>query len=113
MAGTKHTAKLLMQKLWLEQVSWDDKISEDLENEWLHMRSDFEHINDISIDRWIHTTAENKEHIQLHGFSDASSRAYAAVVYVKVTCLNNRYSYQSDRSQNKSSSIKNYFHSST
>lgn len=77
-----------MQKLWLEQVSWDDKISEDLENEWLHMRSDFEHINDISIDRWIHTTAENKENIQLHGFSDASSRAYAAVVYVKVTCLN-------------------------
>lgn len=78
------TAKLLMQKLWLEQVSWDDKINQDLADEWARIRADFKLINDISVERWIHTTAKNKECIQLHGFSDASSRAYAAVVYARV-----------------------------
>ncbi|XP_075990332.1 uncharacterized protein LOC142985983 [Anticarsia gemmatalis] len=35
-------AKILIQKLWLERVNWDDKINTDLANEWLHIRSNFE-----------------------------------------------------------------------
>lgn len=76
-------AKILLQKLWLEKVNWDQNVSETLHEEWNQIRSDFVNVNDVQVDRWLGTTNINKTHRQLHGFSDASTRAYAAVVYIR------------------------------
>ncbi|CAK1602112.1 unnamed protein product [Parnassius mnemosyne] len=80
-------AKMFVQKLWLEGVAWDDKISSILETEWLTLRADFQRINEVSIPRWLHTMKCNKQQIQIHGFCDASSRAYGAAVYCRVVKL--------------------------
>ncbi|KAJ8723487.1 hypothetical protein PYW08_003399 [Mythimna loreyi] len=77
-------AKMLIQKLWLEKVGWDDKISQHLIDEWLTLREDFKEVKEVSIDRWIGTLRVDLEKIEVHGFSDASTRAYAAVAYVRI-----------------------------
>ncbi|XP_045446386.1 uncharacterized protein LOC123654528 [Melitaea cinxia] len=55
-------AKILIQKLWLAGIGWDEQ--------------------NIKIPRWIHTC--NKYKRELYGFADASKVAYAAVVYLRV-----------------------------
>lgn len=77
-------AKILIQKLWLERIGWDERIKETLEEEWKQIRSDFTHTNEIEIQRWLGTHGIDKEKIQIHGFCDASMRAYAASVYIRV-----------------------------
>lgn len=81
-------AKILMQKLWLEKIHWDDIISETLQDEWGKIRTDFVNVRDIKIDRWLGTTETNKMKTQLHGFSDASMQAYGAVVYIRTETPN-------------------------
>lgn len=77
-------AKILIQRLWLEQLSWDEEITSPLRDEWLTIRDDLSNINKIKINRWLGTTSTEKECIQIHGFCDASMKAYAAVVYCRV-----------------------------
>ncbi|XP_064074467.1 uncharacterized protein LOC113393726 [Vanessa tameamea] len=83
LAPSTVTAKILIQKLWLEKVEWDENISDVLEEEWKQLRLDFENVNNIQIERWLGTTNDNIENIQIHGFCDASMRAYAAAVYIR------------------------------
>nr|XP_049706052.1 uncharacterized protein LOC126056570 [Helicoverpa armigera] len=77
-------AKMLIQKLWMEKTGWDDKISQTLIDEWLTIRKDFEEVKNIYIDRWLGTLSNEVDTIEIHGFSDASTRAYAAVAYVRI-----------------------------
>ncbi|KAJ0169458.1 hypothetical protein K1T71_015045 [Dendrolimus kikuchii] len=77
-------AKILIQKLWLEKVNWDDSISDTLKQEWREIREDFDNIHGVLVKRWLGTTEKNKNKIQIHGFSDASMRAYAAAVYIRI-----------------------------
>lgn len=76
--------KIFIQKLWLEKLNWDDKISSPLLDEWTSIRTDLQQINEIEVDRWISTTGKTFHALQIHGFCDASSQAYAAVVYARV-----------------------------
>lgn len=77
-------AKILIQKLWLEKVSWDDAISQPVKEQWKTIREDFKNIKEIQIDRWLGTRINKMKNIQVHGFSDASIQAYAAVAYLRV-----------------------------
>lgn len=81
-------SKILIQKLWLEKINWDEKVTETLEEEWKQIRTDFKNVNEIQIRRWLGTTKANKESIQIHGFCDASMRAYAAAVYIRILTQN-------------------------
>ncbi|KPJ07794.1 hypothetical protein RR48_12636 [Papilio machaon] len=76
-------AKILVQKLWLEGLNWDDEISESLRKEWLKIRNDLGNIKEIKIKRWTNTTTSNKNNTFIHGFSDASNKAISAVVYCR------------------------------
>lgn len=78
------TAKILIQKLWLARVDWDEEVDVNLSEEWLNIRKDFESVKEISIDRWIRTSNKNVDVTELHGFCDASEKAYAAVVYGRI-----------------------------
>ncbi|CAK1600373.1 unnamed protein product [Parnassius mnemosyne] len=77
------TAKIMIQRLWLSNLGWDDELPSELVEEWLSYREALQELQGIEIPRWIKTTSRCKE-VQLHGFADASSVAYAAVVYIKV-----------------------------
>ncbi|XP_011688402.1 PREDICTED: uncharacterized protein LOC105450317 [Wasmannia auropunctata] len=76
-------AKVLMQELWLANVRWDEPLPDALRNRWINYYSDLPNLKRVRIPRWtrVHHTNLN---LELHGFADASSRAYAAVVYLRV-----------------------------
>lgn len=75
-------AKIFMQKLWREQLDWDAILPEDLSREWTEYFNDLKSLQKISIPRWTHTFSTNRD-LEIHAFCDASTRAYAAVVYLK------------------------------
>ncbi|XP_013193342.2 uncharacterized protein LOC106137125 [Amyelois transitella] len=83
-APTIVTAKILVQKLWLEGVGWDEEVKRELKEEWQAIREDLENVCKVKIKRWINTLSSEINQITLHGFCDASIRAYAAVVYCRV-----------------------------
>ncbi|XP_039311334.1 uncharacterized protein LOC113006065 [Solenopsis invicta] len=77
------TAKIFMQELWLRKVDWDSPLSSDLEERWTEYSHSLTDLKEISIPRW--TNQSNSDlGIELHGFADASTRAYAAVVYIRI-----------------------------
>lgn len=77
------TAKIMIQKLWLCCLEWDDELPSELVDEWMNFRDELHELQTVEIPRWIKMSSRCKE-VQLHGFSDASTLALAAVVYVRV-----------------------------
>lgn len=77
-------AKIFIQRLWRTKVTWDDRISPSLADEWNKIKADLENVNDIRINRWVDTLSTDKANIQVQGFSDASIHAYGASVYIRV-----------------------------
>lgn len=76
------TAKIIMQQIWMENTNWDEKISSEILSKWKSFQSTYPSISSIQIPRWFNYVPSSE--IQLHGFSDASERAYAAVLYIRI-----------------------------
>lgn len=81
------SAKLLFQKVWLSKLNWDDVLPEELQNEWLKIKTELPLINNIKINRWVGCVTKR---IELHGFCDASEKAYGCVIYSRVTNENGK-----------------------
>lgn len=77
--------KLIIQKLWQLGLAWDESIPENLHSEFNSFKTQLPLLNKIYIPRCV--LANNAISIEIHGFSDSSSYAYGAVVYIK--CTNN------------------------
>nr|CAI5862749.1 unnamed protein product [Callosobruchus analis] len=75
------TSKLILQDLWKLKISWDESVPSQLYTTWLDYRSNLPKLNIIKFPR--HVTCPYFTSIQLHGFCDASEKAYGAVVYVR------------------------------
>lgn len=76
-------AKIILQHVWLiPGLDWDDKLPECTIDSWNEYREQFPMCTQLSIPRWLHTEESNLR-TELHGFADASERAYAAVVYMR------------------------------
>lgn len=73
-------AKMFIQKLWLQDLEWDDELSPSQLKEWTEIHNTITFVKDISIPRAI--SYNENFHIELH---DASINAFAAVVYSRVT----------------------------
>ena len=78
--------KILFQQLCQTRLDWDCDITEDLLREWESLLDDFRKAIPISIPRSYHHRSESLSHSThaLHGFCDASTKAYAAVVYLVI-----------------------------
>ncbi|KAK9675276.1 Integrase zinc binding domain [Popillia japonica] len=74
-------AKLLMQEIWQLKLSWDEGIPIGLYNKWIIWIREIQALKDIEIPRLVLTTASKE--IQMHGFCDASEKAYGACVYLR------------------------------
>ncbi|CAK1597756.1 unnamed protein product [Parnassius mnemosyne] len=77
------SAKVIIQKLWMSGIEWDQELPDKLLQEWIAYRGSLIDLSGFTIPRWIYTR-DNNERVELHGFSDASCHAYAAVVYLRV-----------------------------
>ncbi|XP_065356083.1 uncharacterized protein LOC135950472 [Calliphora vicina] len=75
-------AKILMQQIWSEKTKWDDDISEAALIKWKQFLCDYPAINDIQIYRWIGFKPSTT--LEVHGFCDASEKAYGACIYIRV-----------------------------
>ncbi|XP_022834488.1 uncharacterized protein LOC111362158 [Spodoptera litura] len=81
------TSKVFIQKLWISGIGWDDELPPNLLQEWTYYRSELKKLVNFHIPRWIHKR-EKDITMELHGFSDASNIAYAAVVYCRIVDAN-------------------------
>lgn len=70
-------AKIIMQQLWGRGLERDKPIPSDLKQEWIAFRDDLPSLGKLNIDR-------HNRKIEVHGFSDASKKAYAAADYLRV-----------------------------
>ena len=72
-------AKIMFQQLWLQGLNWDDPLPPNIATKWEKYHRELPKLQEIRIARW---TGECKtSSIEIHGFSDASTLAFAAVVY--------------------------------
>ena len=78
--------KLLFQEICKSGIpGWDDEISEAIYRKWLQIVDDFNSYSNVIVSRcyFIHDVNDPIEFIYLHGFSDASTLAYGACIYIK------------------------------
>lgn len=82
-------AKILIQRLWLRKMDWDDvvedstdEVNDHIARDWIAFRQELTDVQKIRIPRWIQT--EPNAPMQLHGFSDASQEAYGVAFYIRV-----------------------------
>lgn len=74
-------AKCFMQKLWLQELDWDDRLPPELEKEWKTYVSQVPLLTTFRLER--QATISQHSYHQLLGFSDASILGFAAVVYLR------------------------------
>lgn len=79
-------AKIFMQQLWLLQLGWDETLPANIVDEWVTIRNQFMTTCSVRIPRWIGYKKETV-HNSLQGFSDASKKACASVVYIRIIRL--------------------------
>ncbi|GFU71180.1 DUF1758 domain-containing protein [Trichonephila clavipes] len=77
-------AKIFIQELSKIKLDWSEQLPPDAMEEWMNFYQKLSKVNNFKIPRCILLPATIR--IEIHGFSDASERAYAAVVYIK--CFN-------------------------
>lgn len=73
-------AKILLQKLWLHKLGWDDPIPSDIVKIWHNFINKLTHLQNIRIPR--HVKGLHSKYTNLHIFTDASQDAYGACAYV-------------------------------
>ena len=77
------SAKILFQELCLEKLGWDDPLPEDKCVRWETWLKDLKCNNTISVPRCVFDESKGKIlSCQLHGFADASKKAYCAMVFL-------------------------------
>lgn len=84
-------AKLIMQKLWIDKLDWNSTLNESLLKEWNIFYENLPQLKNVKIPRYF---VENSEifKIELHGFSDASTKAYGTCAYIRILYKNKNVS---------------------
>uniref|UniRef100_A0A8D9B754 Integrase catalytic domain-containing protein n=1 Tax=Cacopsylla melanoneura TaxID=428564 RepID=A0A8D9B754_9HEMI len=92
--------KILLQQVWLQGLGWDDPLLD----QWNKFVSDMPCLRELKIPRYILDTYVYPP--ELIGFSDASSSAMAAVVYLRVVCSDQRVLVNLIRAKTKVAPVK-------
>ncbi|XP_043228643.1 uncharacterized protein LOC122384898 [Amphibalanus amphitrite] len=76
-------AKLLMQDVWKQQLSWDSELNENDTHRWTAWKMEAEQLSRLRIPRCFATPESEVVRRELHIFSDASEAAFGAVGYLR------------------------------
>ena len=79
--------KILLQELWRLKKDWDDPVPEALKLCHQTWREELPQLASVSLPR-CYFSAEATVSTQLHGFCDASEKAFAATIYLRATYQN-------------------------
>jgi len=77
--------KVFLQKLWFEELRWDDYLPSSLLEEWEEIVRLFQQLSELQVPRYICENSESASY-QILTFCDASAKSYAAAVYLRVVC---------------------------
>ena len=78
-------AKIFIQQLWKQNLHWDDPITGHLLDEWITIRQELYAVRNIVVPRYYFpSTFDPSDKYELHVFADSSTKAYGAVVYLKL-----------------------------
>ncbi|XP_043661633.1 uncharacterized protein LOC122625611 [Drosophila teissieri] len=74
-------AKIILQELWLLKLFWDESVPQGIHTAWMSLLASLSSLESVAIPRYclqsmIHT-------FQIHGFCDASIRAYGCCIYAR------------------------------
>lgn len=72
-------AKLFIQKLWLDNIDWSEELPDQLADTWLDFRDSIIKMAPIPVSRPL--IIDDDQPFDLHGFADASTKAYGACIY--------------------------------
>uniref|UniRef100_A0A8D9FAZ2 Reverse transcriptase domain-containing protein n=1 Tax=Cacopsylla melanoneura TaxID=428564 RepID=A0A8D9FAZ2_9HEMI len=72
-------ANLLIKHLWQQNIGWDEKPPEHIQNVWRVFQQELTLLSSLSFRRHIDVFSDS--HVTLVGFGDASEKAYACVIY--------------------------------
>lgn len=75
-------AKIMMQELWTLKMDWDDELPLSFQKKWINFEENLPILEKIKIPRYLQTSVHTE--VEIHGFCDASEKAYASVVYARV-----------------------------
>lgn len=77
--------KIMFQELCANHLNWDDRLSGELLVKWKKLLSEFQQVEPLRFPRcYFRNSMRTSSSYTLHGFGDASQRAYAAVVYLLI-----------------------------
>ncbi|XP_043257983.1 uncharacterized protein LOC122400525 [Colletes gigas] len=82
-------AKIIMQKLWQGQTGWDEAVSQELHTQWAEYRNELRQVTTLQIPRCV--VGKRSVRVELHGFADASEKAYGACVYLRSQGTSDRW----------------------
>lgn len=77
------TAKMILQQTWILKIPWDSSIPDDLRLKWQEWTAQLDIIKQHHVQRYLSESNSPVVERQLHGFSDASEKAFGAAVYVR------------------------------
>ena len=75
------SVKVLFQELCSNKVEWDEELKDEEKKRWVSWIDDLKGVREISVPRCVYRVPQGQINCFLHGFADASSKAYCAVVY--------------------------------
>ena len=96
--------KILFQELCINKTNWDEEFQGTLLHRWKSFLQDLKFIGGYRIPRCYFSRQPVTS--QIHGFSDASERAYAAVVYIRNTYSDGRIEVKLVASKSRVAPIK-------
>ncbi|XP_055590185.1 uncharacterized protein LOC129742319 [Uranotaenia lowii] len=75
-------AKIFFQSLWKLNCGWDEHLGEEMQEQWHEYRRNLGGLEGLSVPRWL-AISLNSVSVQIHGFCDASDKAYGACIYIR------------------------------
>ena len=67
-------ARIILKGLWEIKLDWDESLPQRMHYEWITFKNQLDSLNEVSVPRI--TLCDNLVTIELHGFCDASEKAY-------------------------------------
>lgn len=75
-------AKILMPELWSLGIQWDESVPMHIHRAWDQIKLQLRLLNKLEIPRLV-ISEDDDSLIHIHGFCDASEKAYGACVYLQ------------------------------
>ena len=78
-------ARVLLQSLWIQELSWDEPLQERVLAAWQSWLSELGDLDSVTIDRQYWPADFEPVSLELHAFADSSETVFASCCYIRAT----------------------------